>query len=195
MGTRLWLFDCLTCDKCVPVCPNDANFTYLLPKLSIPVVRLRPRAGGGFDREEGAPLKLEEKHQIANYADACNECGNCDVFCPEDGGPYILKPRFFGSEESFRRFGKHDGVYLARSAAGDTVLGRFEGRVLRLELDAGRARYSGDGFDLRFAAADPEATIEGRADAGAVIDLTWFRVMDHLRRAVLDGPGVNWLNG
>ena len=195
VGTRLWLFDCLTCDKCVPVCPNDANFTYLLPKLSIPVVRLRPRAGGGFDREEGAPLKLEEKHQIANYADACNECGNCDVFCPEDGGPYILKPRFFGSEESFRRFGKHDGVYLARSAAGDTVLGRFEGRVLRLELDAGRARYSGDGFDLRFAAADPEATIEGRADAGAVIDLTWFRVMDHLRRAVLDGPGVNWLNG
>src|SRR5262245_27579051 len=25
IGSRLWLFDCINCDKCVPVCPNDAN--------------------------------------------------------------------------------------------------------------------------------------------------------------------------
>ena len=23
-----WLYDCINCDKCVPVCPNDANFVY-----------------------------------------------------------------------------------------------------------------------------------------------------------------------
>ena len=23
-----WLFDCINCDKCMPVCPNDANFVY-----------------------------------------------------------------------------------------------------------------------------------------------------------------------
>ena len=28
IGTQLWVYDCLNCDKCVPVCPNDANFTY-----------------------------------------------------------------------------------------------------------------------------------------------------------------------
>src|SRR5207247_8965020 len=28
IGSRLWLFDCVNCDKCVPVCPNDANFVY-----------------------------------------------------------------------------------------------------------------------------------------------------------------------
>ncbi|GIS37006.1 MAG: hypothetical protein Ct9H90mP9_0360 [Pseudomonadota bacterium] len=49
-------------------------------------------------------MVLEKKHQIANFADFCNECGNCDIFCPEDGGPYVLKPRFFGSRESFREF-------------------------------------------------------------------------------------------
>ena len=118
VGTKLWLFDCLTCDKCVPVCPNDANFTYVLPKLEIPVVRLHALEEGGYHREELPPLVLAEKHQIATYADLCNECGNCDVFCPEDGGPYILKPRFFGSEESFLRFAKHDGVHVARLRPG-----------------------------------------------------------------------------
>jgi putative selenate reductase len=194
VGSKLWLFDCLTCDKCVPVCPNDANFTYVLPRLEIPVVRLRPRAGGGFDREESAPLVLEKKHQIATYADLCNECGNCDVFCPEDGGPYVLKPRFFGSEESFLRFATHDGVHVARRAEGDLVLGRFGGRALRLEKRGAEVIFSGEGFEVRCTLDRPEETLQGRADAGAVIDLTWLRVMEHLRGAVLDGPGVSWVN-
>src|SRR5207302_754242 len=41
VGTKLSLFDCITCDKCVPVCPNDANFTYVLPRMEVPVVKLR----------------------------------------------------------------------------------------------------------------------------------------------------------
>ncbi len=28
IGSMLKLFDCVSCDKCVPVCPNDANFTF-----------------------------------------------------------------------------------------------------------------------------------------------------------------------
>ena len=28
IGSKLWLYDCINCDKCVPVCPNDANFAY-----------------------------------------------------------------------------------------------------------------------------------------------------------------------
>jgi putative selenate reductase len=194
VGTKLWLFDCLTCDKCVPVCPNDANFTYVLPKLEIPVVRLHALEEGGYHREELAPLKLEEKHQIATYADLCNECGNCDIFCPEDGGPYILKPRFFGSEESFLRFAKHDGVHVARKPEGDLVLGRFNGQALRFERRGGVAFYSGEGFEMHCSLQHPEETLQGRVEAGAVIDLAWLLVMDHLRGAVLDGPGVNWVN-
>jgi putative selenate reductase len=194
VGTRLWLFDCLTCDKCIPVCPNDANFAYTLPRIEIPVVKLRPGAAGGFDRTEGAPLRLEKKHQIATFADLCNECGNCDVFCPEDGGPYILKPRFFGSEESFARFPTHDGFFVRRGEAGDTILGRFEGRVYRAEIDGDAARFAGPGFDVRLSTGDPEGTIAGPVDAGAEIDLTYLRIMDWLRRGVLDGPGVSYVN-
>ena len=45
--------------------------------------------------------KVEQKAQIANLADFCNECGNCDTFCPEVGGPYIEKPRFFFNEKAY----------------------------------------------------------------------------------------------
>ena len=42
---------------------------------------------GAVRRIPGGVLRVVKAHQLANYADACNECGNCDVFCPEDGGP------------------------------------------------------------------------------------------------------------
>ena len=51
-------------------------------------------------------------HQLANYADACNECGNCDIFCPEDGGPQVEKPRFFGSRETYEADGGANKFYI-----------------------------------------------------------------------------------
>ena len=63
---------------------------------------------------------MKKAHQLANFADFCNECGNCDVFCPEDGGPYIEKPRFFGSLEAWRRLTTRDGFFAcARTARPD----------------------------------------------------------------------------
>ena len=199
VGTKLWLFDCLTCDKCIPVCPNDANFTYPLPKIDIPVVKLHPLAQGGFRREEGAPLKLEKRHQVATFADLCNECGNCDVFCPEDGGPYVLKPRFFGSEEAFtdaasRTGAAQDGVFVSRRGAGDFVLGRFKGESFRLEWIGDRVAFSVPGFDVSFAPESPEETLQGQVDATTAVDLTYFRILDWLRRGVLDEAGVNYVN-
>ena len=31
----------------------------------------------------------------------CNECGNCMVFCPEDGDPAMIKPRLYTDPEVF----------------------------------------------------------------------------------------------
>jgi putative selenate reductase len=88
IGRRLRLLECLMCDKCVSVCPNDANFSFLLP----------PRV-------------------IGNVADLCNDCGNCDVFCPEDGGPQRLKPRFFASGDVTIGVDDPDLVRRVRQAA------------------------------------------------------------------------------
>ena len=191
VGSRLELFNCITCDKCVPVCPNDANFTYVLPKTTVPVVKMS-RTDGRWQAREAAPLVFDKKHQIGNFADFCNECGNCDVFCPEDGGPYVLKPRFFGSEAEWARWTSHDGFHLSRTAGRDTVLGRFDGRGFRLELEGGLAVFSGEGFRVRFSETDPAGTFDG--ESAGEVDLTYFHIMNWLRKALLDGDDVNYVN-
>lgn len=182
VGTKLVLFDCLTCDKCVPVCPNHANFTYALPATTLPVEKLSRAPGGGWTRTTAAPLIIEKKHQLANYADFCNECGNCDVFCPEDGGPYVLKPRFFGSEQSWTREPRGDGFFL--SAEG-VARGRFNGREYQL---AG-TRFSGEGFALELGGADPA----GEVAAGVEVDLTYFHILRWLRDSIRGGA-LNYVN-
>ncbi len=74
---------CLVCDQvceiCTDVCPNRAN-------VAIDV------QGGGF----------EQKRQILHIDGMCNECGNCGVFCPHTGNPYLDKTTLFWSEEDFQ---------------------------------------------------------------------------------------------
>ncbi len=133
------LFDCINCDKCLPVCPNDANFVY------------ETHAGQGAYRnyrvEGGRPVEapggrfaVRKAHQIANFQDFCNDCGNCDVFCPEDGGPYVEKPRFFGSLEAWRRERGRNGFFARREGDVDLLWGRIGGAEYRLEVDRDRDR-------------------------------------------------------
>lgn len=115
IGSKLSLYDCIACDKCVPVCPNDANFAY----------------------------EIEGKRQYANYADACNDCGNCDVFCPEDGGPNVEKPRFFGSLETYKKDAGRNGYYLEFDGGRKTLYATVGGSEHTLTLDAGGAWFDG----------------------------------------------------
>jgi putative selenate reductase len=87
----LELFDCSTCDLCISACPNDAN------------MRLRSLDGA---------IPFSRRHQIANFADFCNDCGNCEIACPDLGAPQLMKLRFFGSEESWRRHAPFDGFWI-----------------------------------------------------------------------------------
>jgi formate hydrogenlyase subunit 6/NADH:ubiquinone oxidoreductase subunit I len=59
--------DCSCCDLCIGVCPNAAIFT-------IPSATAR--------------------YQIVIIDDWCNDCGNCETFCPDNGAPNRVKPRF-----------------------------------------------------------------------------------------------------
>jgi putative selenate reductase len=190
IGRRLRLFDCLSCDKCIPVCPNDANFTFVLPAMDIQVVKVRRGQDGWETRHEGI-LAIREDHQIANFADFCNDCGNCDVFCPEDGGPYVLKPRFFGSFERWRA-SRLDGFYLGRQGGSEMIAGRFDEHEYELVAAGGRLAYAGAGFRVTFDERDPAGTVEG--EASGEIDLTFAQIMNVLRKAVLDPSVVNYVN-
>ncbi|MDH3746297.1 MAG: glutamate synthase [Acidobacteriota bacterium] len=196
IGRHLELFDCVTCDICVPVCPNDANFTLGSNQREIEVVQVESldsdgdgAAGDGWRWKRGKPLRLEQRHQIGNFVDFCNDCGNCDIFCPEDGGPYVMKPRFFGREETWRQSRHIDGFHL--DTGGVRMLGRFSKREYSLEIRDGRCTFSGSDFRLEFDPAAPEETLRG--EARSEVDLTYYNIMDYLRRAVLESPEVNWV--
>ncbi len=67
------------CNKCVEVCPNRAN------------VSLDLRESGLFD----------DPFQILHLDAYCNECGNCETFCPHNGGPYKKKFTLFSRLDDF----------------------------------------------------------------------------------------------
>ena len=189
VGTHLALFDCLSCNKCVPVCPNDANFAIEIPAQEAAIVKLTRGADGRWlAREEGA-LRAEKGAQYATFADFCNACGNCDVFCPEDGGPYKVKPHFFGSMADFTGMAAIDGLFV--EAGGRTIHGRFGGRVYSLTLAEGRAEYRGEGFAVTFAPADPAGTVSG--EASGEVDLGYYVILRWLRDAIFAEGQVNYV--
>ena len=191
IGSHLALFDCFTCDKCIPVCPNDANFSFVIPKGALRVERLSPGPHGWTIATEKA-IAIAKPRQFGTFADACNECGNCDILCPEDGGPHLVKPLFFGSVESWTAAPHRDGFAVERLVHGVRMHGRFGGRVVRMESGNGRVRYTGEGFDLRLDLSDPAGTADGAADGP--VDLTPLRIMDQLLRAVTAAGAVNFVS-
>jgi putative selenate reductase len=198
VGSRLVLFDCINCDKCIPVCPNDANFSYDVAPARLPY-RSYAVVGGVVAEQGGGTFEVRKAHQIANFQDFCNECGNCDVFCPEDGGPYIEKPRFFGSLEAWRDLKDRDGFFARRSGDGDAIWGRIRGCEYHLEVD--RARDLGvftDGVitvEVRHGERRPlGAQARAGASEGHVLDFAAYLNMAWAVDGVLDGRRVNPVN-
>jgi len=78
----LEMFGCVACNFCVTVCPNDA-FTS--------IKSLAEDSGPG----------MESRQQYLLFSELCNECGNCMVFCPENGDPAVIKPRLYTDAQLF----------------------------------------------------------------------------------------------
>lgn len=80
---------CLSCDKiceiCTEVCPNRANVAI---------------------KVEG----FKNKRQTIHLDGLCNECGNCESFCPHEGAPYKDKFTIFIREDDFD-MSEQSGIY------------------------------------------------------------------------------------
>jgi len=145
IDSKLWIYDCISCDKCVPVCPNDANFYYELEPVTVEFTNYSWTADGLKPEDKGV-LKIEKKHQIANFADWCNECGNCDTFCPEYGGPFIQKPSFFADRAAWLDNAQRDGFYITHDKEGSEIVGRMEGKTYALAVcDEKKLAHYNDG--------------------------------------------------
>lgn len=198
IGSKLWLFDCINCDKCIPVCPNDANFTFDAPPLKAEYKSYRV-ASGGVITVDGGVLETRKQHQIATFQDFCNECGNCDTFCPEDGGPYVEKPRFFGSLDAWSTLKERDGFFVLRQDDVDAVWGRINGVEYHLEIDRAkdRALFS-DGvikLELKHSLRRPAAAeAKPGAALGHKLDFSAYLKMALAVDGVLDTKKANPVN-
>lgn len=200
IGSRLYLFDCINCDKCVPVCPNDANFGYEVEARRVDYADLQVGAGGQLVSLDPQVFELAKGHQLANYADFCNECGNCDTFCPEEGGPYVEKPRFFGSEETWRRHSDRDGFYIERREDHDRMLGRLEGKEYALSVcrRTGEATYDDGVLRVSLRGEDTEPTrydpVSAPLPEGHVLAMGPYLVMRTVLEGVMSRDTVNYVS-
>lgn len=97
------------CNICIGVCPNFANISFEAVKANIPIYKISNN--GSINTEIVDYLNIEQTNQIFNIGDFCNECGNCNTFCPTNGAPYITKPKFYLTKESFEN--ENDCYFLS----------------------------------------------------------------------------------
>ncbi|MBN1658703.1 MAG: putative selenate reductase subunit YgfK [Anaerolineae bacterium] len=123
------------CDKCVEVCPNRANYTYLVEPVrwTVPVVAMRD---GALTVAGEETFSVAQGRQILHVEDLCNECGNCATFCVHQGRPYADKPRLFLDEDDF--MAAEDNAF---HLDGDTLRRREGGREMRLTRQEGGYLY------------------------------------------------------
>jgi putative selenate reductase len=197
IGSHLHLWDCINCDKCIPACPNDANFFFEVEPVEIHYNNIKI-VEDGWTEIEGGVFTISEEHQIATFADACNDCGNCDVFCPEDGGPYIEKPRFFGSVDTWRRWNTLGGFVLVPEEDMVALYGRLNGKeyVLDFEEHSQKAVFKADGALVTIDWGSCRVLTVDRRDAsvGHVIDMGPCFTMVALMKGVLNPNRVHFVN-
>jgi putative selenate reductase len=156
---------CLQCDElcwvCVTVCPNRANIAFTVEPKELKIQQIK-RAGSGLEISDLETYRIEQKPQILNIGDYCNECGNCATFCPTSGAPYLDKPKFHVTAQSFAS--ARTGYYFATS---NRLEYKHDGRFASLDTTAEGYRYENDEvrvvLDKNYAAE--EAVMKTSGDA------------------------------
>ena len=96
----LEMWGCVACNFCVTVCPNDAFFRLPTPET----------------------MDLEGRQQYFVIRELCNDCGNCMVFCPENGDPAVIKPRLFTDPSRFAMETEHQAYLVAARSDGQYMV-------------------------------------------------------------------------
>lgn len=193
IGSHLVTFDCVTCDKCIPVCPNDANFAYHTGKLEFTYFDVEVLSHGDvLPVGDERVFQLQQSEQIANFADYCNHCGNCDTFCPEYDGPYLKKPSFFGSRRAFNEGVPHDGFFVEGELGALTLLARMQGSLFRLEQRGDGYLYWDGIATLSIAANGAVSLLEGAGPHH--VDMGRFHTLRTLMVGISDGSRIHAVN-
>ncbi len=196
IDSHLYVFDCITCDKCIPVCPNAANFTYPTPLVNFTYRDVVVDSSGIRPNDQTKTFEIKKERQIANYADFCNECGNCDTFCPEYGGPFIEKPGFYGSIASWKKAAPRDGFFVSTADGQRQIVGRIKGAEYRLTQRNGTSLFD-DGVVAVTIMGEDHAVVKAhgiRRNGEHRVDLGIYHTLRFLLTGILDRRYVNQVN-
>ncbi len=142
---------CLLCDDvcniCVGVCPNFANVAFESTAEKIPIYKFEKREQNIVEIIDGY-FSVTQEPQIFNIGDFCNECGNCNTFCPTSDAPYLTKPKFYLTEESFNS--EDNCYYLGNNA----LLYKNNGQSQKVIIENDCYIYESDTIEVKFSLTD-----------------------------------------
>ncbi len=125
---------CLYCDEicniCTTVCPNFANYSYEIEPVNYHLQKAIQLGNGEIEIQNERIFEVKQKYQILNIANFCNECGNCNTFCPTNSAPYKEKPKFWLTKSSFDM--AEEGFYLENTKNAKTLIYKQNGKTVSL---------------------------------------------------------------
>jgi len=146
---------CLLCDEvcsiCTTVCPNFANFSYETKKESLNLQKLVVTKGK-YQIVDDTPFEIRQGIQILNIDNFCNECGNCDTFCPTQDAPYKNKPKVYLTRSAFLEASK--GYYLDHPGNYNRLLGKIDGKIFVLEEEKENFVFENESVKVRLGKND-----------------------------------------
>jgi len=91
---------CLLCDEvcniCTTLCPNLA-----LQHYEVEIIKYNLQKVQNNIIVDDAIFEINQNQQIIHIADWCNQCANCETFCPSSGAPYKEKPHLYLNKTAF----------------------------------------------------------------------------------------------
>jgi len=119
----------------VYVCPNLANYQYKAEPMNAQTQKVS-QTNGDISISDIGPILFEQNTQIITIGDFCNECGNCDTFCPTAGAPYKTKPHIFLTEESFSK--ELEGYFIK----DNQIYSKSDGFIEIMKIEDSHLLYS-----------------------------------------------------
>ena len=125
------------CDVCTSVCPNLALYSFDVEPIVFNLQKLVFKNNEVFVEDDGK-FEVSQQHQILHLADWCNECGNCDTFCPSAGAPYKVKPHLYLDYNTFKL---EDKSYYIKSDKEERIYYINDGIISSLTKENNRYSY------------------------------------------------------
>lgn len=178
---------CLLCDEvcniCTTVCPNLAFHAYEINPLNLQLENLDV-INGKIEKSDPYHFQVSQKQQILHIADWCNQCGNCNTFCPSSGAPYQEKPHLYLTLEEFEK--EKDGCFLKTSEEGVELLFFTDGNLHQMKESADGFNYETPKFKAKLNKRIQVKEIQLKEKANFDIDLSIAAKMSLLLQGAKD---------